>query len=392
MNKRNIWLILIFSIILNNILYSNTNSYLFEWKFKVKKAFTVDKYTEQTIIKNGNKIAIRELKDYVSLIPTSFEDNFFNLRGTYYSYVREKGGVYRLDKVYPLNFFMNKNGEYKVPKEYIMPTIRNIPTFPSNPIKVGDTWSAKGVEVLEFHPSITLPVNVNYQFVGFETKFNKKLAKIVYNYLWNHIVDHNYQDIPYKFIGASYSTLWYDLKEGLPVYVENKYDLGMIYKNGTTIQYKGDLYGYYNLKSPENIIKKKQNELYKKLKKDKIDVKKEGNNVIINLGEVYFKYNKSDLTEKAKKKLKKIGKALKKYKKYSILIKGHTDNIGSESYNKELSEKRAKNVLKFLIENNYIDAKKSSYKGMGDTEPVANNSTEKGRSKNRRVEIIITPE
>jgi outer membrane protein OmpA-like peptidoglycan-associated protein len=69
-------------------------------------------------------------------------------------------------------------------------------------------------------------------------------------------------------------------------------------------------------------------------------------------------------------------------------IIGHTDNIGSEFYNLELSKKRAKSVANFLIAEG-IDSKRIKYQGKGMTYPKADNSTQEGRDKNRRVEFII---
>ena len=78
---------------------------------------------------------------------------------------------------------------------------------------------------------------------------------------------------------------------------------------------------------------------------------------------------------------------LKRNKKTKIKIAGHTDNIGSEKYNLELSKKRAKSVYNKLLEFG-VSKEQLSYIGFGFSQPVDNNKTDLGRSKNRRTEII----
>ncbi len=72
-----------------------------------------------------------------------------------------------------------------------------------------------------------------------------------------------------------------------------------------------------------------------------------------------------------------------------IVVSGHTDNIGSEKQNLELSEKRAKAVLDYLVSKS-IDPGRISHKGHGSTQPIADNNTEEGRKQNRRVELVFS--
>ena len=74
-----------------------------------------------------------------------------------------------------------------------------------------------------------------------------------------------------------------------------------------------------------------------------------------------------------------------------VLIEGHTDNIGNPTANQQLSEKRALAVRDWLVESSNIPIKRFATKGLGDSKPVAENDSEVGRAKNRRVEIILIP-
>ena len=79
---------------------------------------------------------------------------------------------------------------------------------------------------------------------------------------------------------------------------------------------------------------------------------------------------------------------MKQNSSIKIEIGGHTDNIGSDEYNKDLSLRRAENVYYYLISKG-IDEKRMSYKGYGESQPIATNETEEGRALNRRTEFKI---
>lgn len=103
---------------------------------------------------------------------------------------------------------------------------------------------------------------------------------------------------------------------------------------------------------------------------------------------VTFNYNSSELSEEAKIEIKSIYAFLKLNKDTKIIISGHTDNIGSSEFNKELSENRAKVVAEYFI-NAGLAEKRISSVGFGSEQPIVSNSTEKGRNQNRRVEFKI---
>jgi outer membrane protein OmpA-like peptidoglycan-associated protein len=71
-----------------------------------------------------------------------------------------------------------------------------------------------------------------------------------------------------------------------------------------------------------------------------------------------------------------------------IEISGHTDNVGSKSYNKKLSEKRAKAVVDYLVDKG-IDKSRLAFAGYGFAQPIASNDTPLGRQKNRRTEFKV---
>ena len=103
---------------------------------------------------------------------------------------------------------------------------------------------------------------------------------------------------------------------------------------------------------------------------------------------IYFDTGKATLQAESYKTLNRVADILLKYPRYHLLIGGHTDNVGNDEGNRVLSEERAKSCYEFMLSRN-IEAKRISYKGYGETKPVSDNRSEKGRLENRRVEFDV---
>ena len=104
--------------------------------------------------------------------------------------------------------------------------------------------------------------------------------------------------------------------------------------------------------------------------------------------DILFEYGKADLSRNAKQTLNKAVELLNQIPNRTLVIQGHTDSSGSEEFNRELSEKRAKSVYDYMIAQG-LNIKSVSYNGYGEERPVADNSTKEGRAANRRVEFRI---
>jgi len=86
--------------------------------------------------------------------------------------------------------------------------------------------------------------------------------------------------------------------------------------------------------------------------------------------------------------LSSLAKSLDKYPGTDLLIVGHTDQVGSESYNQSLSERRARSAADYLVSQG-VNRGRIETQGKGESEPLATNDTEAGRATNRRVEVAI---
>ncbi len=104
---------------------------------------------------------------------------------------------------------------------------------------------------------------------------------------------------------------------------------------------------------------------------------------------VLFGFNSYQLLDSSKSSLNQLIAVLNKYAETNIEVQGHTDSLGSPTYNQKLSEQRAHAVADYLLANN-IAAARITTKGYGMLYPKYPNSTDEGRAQNRRVEFLIS--
>lgn len=113
----------------------------------------------------------------------------------------------------------------------------------------------------------------------------------------------------------------------------------------------------------------------------------EGLKVTFDAG-ILFETNSSTLSSQSQDALMKFGQSLQNNSETNIVISGHTDNTGTDAINEPLSEKRAESVANFLVSKG-VSRNRMTTVGNGSKQPVAENTSESGKSKNRRVEIVI---
>jgi outer membrane protein OmpA-like peptidoglycan-associated protein len=122
-----------------------------------------------------------------------------------------------------------------------------------------------------------------------------------------------------------------------------------------------------------------------------VDVVRQGDNITLNMpGNITFAFNSSNLQPQFNPVLDNVASTLTQYNQTVIEVAGHTDNVGSDAYNQQLSVQRANAVAAYLGGKGVIQ-QRMMIVGAGETHPVASNDTDAGRAQNRRVEITIVP-
>jgi len=110
--------------------------------------------------------------------------------------------------------------------------------------------------------------------------------------------------------------------------------------------------------------------------------------MVVTLGDMLFDSGKSVLTPNSHHHLYQLASFLTQYPQHSVIIEGHTDNVGAFNDNTLLSQQRAEAVKLFLVRQG-VDGQRMRAQGKSESEPLSSNLTEVGRSQNRRVEIIF---
>jgi len=136
---------------------------------------------------------------------------------------------------------------------------------------------------------------------------------------------------------------------------------------------------------------KQEEEFREELSGTGIDVIREGDNIrLVMPSNITFATNQSYITSGFHATLNDVAKVLTKFDKTYLSIEGHTDSQGSNEFNQKLSEQRAISVRNYLVQQNILDGR-LQVTGYGETKPLVDNSSDKNRAINRRVEIQIIP-
>lgn len=122
-----------------------------------------------------------------------------------------------------------------------------------------------------------------------------------------------------------------------------------------------------------------------------VSVVRNGDNITLNMpGNITFATDSSDLSPAFFDVLTSVGKVMEEFDKTVVEVAGHTDSTGSDSYNLQLSQRRAASVASYL-QTRGVSSQRVITVGVGEARPIADNSTAEGRAANRRVEITMVP-
>lgn len=136
---------------------------------------------------------------------------------------------------------------------------------------------------------------------------------------------------------------------------------------------------------------RQEDELRRQMRDSGVTVTRKGDDIILNMpGNVTFRTDSAELNAQFFKVLDGVALVAKKYDKTIIEVAGHTDNVGSSEYNRQLSQRRAGTVARYLASRGVAEQRLMTAAG-GEEHPIASNSTEQGRAANRRVEVTLAP-
>jgi outer membrane protein OmpA-like peptidoglycan-associated protein len=309
--------------------------------------------------------------------------------------------VFSWGKTYESVFSRDARGRYTIGKQYFMPIVRDVPVFPEKPLSPGDSWNAPGEEVHDFSSSLGLPeavrfpVNVNYRYTGTEERDGQTYQVIAISY--NVFHQPRYETppaaamYPVLIAGSSRQKLLWDSRRGRPQAYEEEFNFVFELSTGDSVEYAGSAHSDIIESTPmsKNSMVEDIRRALEDLGVPDTEVHEDDLGITLRLENIQFPPDSALLIKAEKDKLDRIGEILAKYPERDILVSGHTALAGSRAGRQKLSEDRAASVGSYLIQTGVRTKDRMVYRGLGADVPLADNSTEEGRRKNRRVEITI---
>jgi outer membrane protein OmpA-like peptidoglycan-associated protein len=356
---------------------------------------------DQTVRVNGNFSHNAELVNRIRVEVTEVEENRGHMQIDYQHNVKSESGtdVYEYGQVYESEYWRDARGEYDIEDDYYVPVVRDVPVFPDRELEVGETWTHTGYEVHDLRRDYGIsdpfrfPIPVNYEYLGMRSLDGKEYPaiSIQYNIFYQPDKQYNVSRYPVMISGFSNQTMYWSTEYGRPHAYEEEYLIVLNLSDGMQVEFEGTADAEVVEVTRLNRDQVAE-EVERDLKENNVEnatVTSDERGVTITLDNIQFPPDSDRLRESEKEKLDQITGILSKYPERDILITGHTALAGTEEGRQRLSEERAAAVGSYLIEQGVRNPGRLFYQGMGARDPVADNSTEEGMRKNRRVEFTI---
>ena len=384
-----------------------------EFKYKADDNFSLISTVEEDVKYNGRlNHHARILSRVTERLTEVDKDGRGHIQGTFMTSEQSSGaglssGSYKWGETFESDFWRDKYGRFEIDKKYFMPVIRDLPVFPDKKVKVGDEWNAEGFEAEDLRRGFGIeepfhvPFVAKYKYERDEkgissdsSKQEKTFQVITANYSLYYetpAIIRPTSDYPVTTMGYSNRTIWWDNEKGQIDHYTEEFRIVIETFLGNQYSFTGttnvEVTEFKRSATEENV--KDVMQKVEDLGLEDISVTKTEKGLTISLENIQFLPDSAVLQESEMVKIQKIGAILNEYPGNDLLIAGHTARAGSEESCQILSEQRASTVADFLVQLGVREKKHIFTQGFGSKVPVASNKTERGKAKNRRVEITI---
>ena len=355
-------------------------------------------YVERTDLRrydNGKYAGLmsREIKSYIT--PQSSDEGFLYNGNFYVNQDTRKGVSFVTNGIHEAissSFLMDDNGNIQMLDDNGYPSFRSFPSFPKKNVEKGETWEAKAeraVDPLNKNVFTRMPMYIQYTYLRDEVYNGEEVyllsAKWATRYgLGTKYIDEEGDPELTAATGNHNASICISKANGKVIVVRDTVDETFSYADGNKIAFKGTISLFTEY--PPSIDEEKVVPEIAKI--DNIDIEKTEAGLLMNLQNLQFKPDSSELLPGENERLSKLADILKKFPNSQFLVEGHTASTGNPKGEMNLSLERAYSIVKELV-NRGVSEKQFICKGSGGTKPAADNATPEGRAKNRRVEITI---
>lgn len=309
------------------------------------------------------------------------------------------GEPFALDREYSVAFDQDARGRQRVPGDSFVPQVRDIPVFPEEPLRPGDSWVAPATEVYDFRDGlgigepVVIPVEARYEYIGPVVVEDIEYQEILIRYnLFYRPPPGRPEAAHIRLITARFrQTLLWDVPAGRAHSYQERYNLFMQMRDGAQMEYQGTADGRI-VDAPPLDRDQLAREIADSIDQESIadaTVRSDDEGVTIAFENIQFQPDSAELLPGEMVKVEWLARILARYPDRDVLVTGHTALAGTEEGRLRLSEERAQTVGHLLIELGARTRDRIVYRGMGAREPIADNDTEEGMRRNRRVEVTI---
>lgn len=407
--------------------------------------------TDLRLYKNGKYVGLesREISSFI--IPALknntriYEGNFYVNKDTKHNQQLVKDGIH---KAIPASFTIDNEGNLTMIEDNGYPSFRSFPSFTTQKIKKGDSWTASAVRIidpLDKGVITRLPLQIQYTYVGDEIYHDEEVYLITAKWATRYgiigklnIIDWDGDYELESATGAHSATMYVSKKNGTALVIRDSVDETFFYTDGNYYQYKGTITLFTEYppsvnhdkiipalkriaqekeNSADKIVMVSENSTENSLKRvgnpsdstdltsDKVKKSSDSKALITSkynnlkyetteggikliIEDLRFEADSSRLLEGENERLSDIAEILKQAENSKFLIEGHTASVGNPEGEMKLSYERAEAIAKKL---SALGIKPEQFicKGSGGLKPVASNETSEGKARNRRVEITI---
>jgi len=304
--------------------------------------------------------------------------------------------TFKWAKDYQSEYDQDSLGRMTIDSNYYMPNVRDVPVFPGRDLAVGETWAAKGTEVHDFRDNFgiekpySIPFTALYTYLGLKMWKDKEYPAFSVSYK----ISVQPQAVrgkvyPRHIQVSSDQTVYWDTDHGQVAAYEEYFRSIFDLSDGQTWEYRGRAEAEV-LEAPpmdkEEIIKDIADNI---AEIPDATVRASDQGIVISLENIQFAADSAVLQPSEFSKLDAIAEILLKYPDRDILVGGHTALAGTAAGRLQLSQERADAVAKYLINKKVRSAERVVIRGYGAEMPIADNRTQEGMQRNRRVEITI---
>jgi len=317
-----------------------------------------------------------------------YQGNFFVLQST----LRDmRQSAQPVDAVIPVSFELYRDGSMIIEEDRGFPRMRGFPTFPDGGVILGSKWVAPGERAVDpFNsgdPAI-IHIRAEYEYRGTERYQGIQVHRIYARYASRYHNEEPGANNIVQIQGNHTVDILIRAEDGLPVFMRDVLDETYTMTDGSTVRFAG-----FTLTFREGIVPMNREEIVVALEPEdlgdsSIDLVTIPEGIRLTIRDIRFVPDSSEFLPEEAPRLDLIAETLKQIPQRTFLVEGHTASTGVPAGEMQLSIERAQRMIEEMVKRG-INENRFIYKGWGGTRPIGDNSTDEGRSQNRRVEITI---